>query len=380
VLLLAPDAGTGEARRWLWLIGGRASTIIALELWDFESGHALAARQIQAARDMGALVQLQFAISNLGLHHLLAGELGATGRLIEEDRLIAEATGNPPVTYAAMMLAAWQGREQEATGLIDATVQEATGRGTGILAGLAACASAVLDNGLGRYDAARDAAREVFESDHLGFGPLVVPELAEAAARTGDVAAVRAALDWLSERTRATPTEWALGIEARIRALLSDGQAADSFYRESVERLGRTRVRAELARSHLLYGEWLRRQGRRMDAREQLRTAHRMLEEMGMEAFAERARRELAATGETARTRTAPAARAGASAPLTAQEAQVARLARDGLSNPEIGARLFISPRTAQYHLSNVFTKLGISSRSQLDRVLPIGPDTARRS
>jgi DNA-binding CsgD family transcriptional regulator len=380
VLLLAPDAGTGEARRWLWLIGGRASTIIALELWDFESGHALAARQIQAARDMGALVQLQFAISNLGLHHLLAGELGATGRLIEEDRLIAEATGNPPVTYAAMMLAAWQGREQEATGLIDATVQEATGRGTGILAGLAACASAVLDNGLGRYDAARDAAREVFESDHLGFGPLVVPELAEAAARTGDVAAVRAALAWLSERTRATPTEWALGIEARIRALLSDGQAADSFYRESVERLGRTRVRAELARSHLLYGEWLRRQGRRMDAREQLRTAHRMLEEMGMEAFAERARRELAATGETARTRTAPAARAGASAPLTAQEAQVARLARDGLSNPEIGARLFISPRTAQYHLSNVFTKLGISSRSQLDRVLPIGPDTARLS
>jgi DNA-binding CsgD family transcriptional regulator len=174
-----------------------------------------------------------------------------------------------------------------------------------------------------------------------------------------------------------TPTEWALGIEARVRGLASDGQVAERWYRESVERLDRTQVRAELARSYLLYGEWLRRQGRRMDARVQLRTAHWMLEEMGMAAFAERARRELRATGETVRTRTAPAARtAGAGAALTAQEAQVARLAREGLSNPEIGARLFISPRTAQFHLSNVFTKLGISSRSQLDRVLPAGSDT----
>jgi DNA-binding CsgD family transcriptional regulator len=187
---------------------------------------------------------------------------------------------------------------------------------------------------------------------------------------------VQAALDWLSERTLVTPTEWVLGIEARVRALLEDGQVADGFYRESVERLGRTGVRSQLARSHLLYGEWLRRQGRRVDAREQLRTARRLLEEMGMEAFAERARRELRATGETGRTRAAPAAEAGVG--LTAQEAQVARLARDGLSNPEIGARLFISPRTAQYHLSNVFTKLGISSRSQLDRVLPAGPDPGR--
>ena len=174
-----------------------------------------------------------------------------------------------------------------------------------------------------------------------------------------------------------TPTAWVLGIEARIRALLSDGPTADGFYRESVERLGRTRVRAELARSHLLYGEWLRRERRRAEAREQLRTAHRMLEEMGMEAFAERARRELRATGETA-PRTVPAARAaGASAALTPQETQVARLAREGVSNPEIGARLFISPRTAQYHLSHVFAKLGITSRSQLDRVLPADRDTA---
>ena len=215
--------------------------------------------------------------------------------------------------------------------------------------------------------------------DDVGYGHQVAAELAEAAARTGDIALVQATLDWLSERTRATPTEWALGIEARVRALLSDGQAADGWYRESVERLGRAGVRAELARSHLLYGEWLRRQGRRMDAREQLRTACDMLDAMGMAAFAERARRELAATARTVRKRTAPAARtAGASEPLTAQEAQVALLARDGLSNPEIGARLFISARTVQYHLSKVFTKLGISSRSQLYRVLPADPDTTR--
>jgi DNA-binding CsgD family transcriptional regulator len=377
-LLVNLDVGAGEARGWLWLASGRASTMIATELWDFDSWHALAARQVQVARDMGALVQLQFALRNLSMHQVLAGELGAAARLIDEDRLIAEATGHPPVTYAALMLAAWQGREREASELIQATVQEATGLGTGRLAGMAGWASAVLDNSLGRYDAARDAARRVFERDHLSLGHLIMPELAEAAARTGELTLVQAALDWLSERTRVTPTEWVLGIEAGVRALLSDGQTADRCYRESVERLGRTRVRAQLARSHLLYGEWLRRQGRRMDAREQLRTAHRMLEEMGMAAFAERARRELRATGETVRKRTVPAARiSGATDTLTTQELQVARLAQDGLSNPEIGARLFISPRTAAYHLSNVFTKLGISSRSQLDRVLSAGPDTA---
>jgi DNA-binding CsgD family transcriptional regulator len=185
-------------------------------------------------------------------------------------------------------------------------------------------------------------------------------------------------LEWLCERTRVTATDWLLGIEARVRALLCADHGADGFYRESVQRLGRTLIRAELARSHLLYGEWLRRQGRRADARGQLRTAHQMLDAMGMAAFAERARGELRATGETARKRTAsPTRTAGASEALTAQEARVARLARDGLSNPEIGARLFISPRTAKYHLSSVFGKLGISSRSQLDRVLPASPNTA---
>jgi DNA-binding CsgD family transcriptional regulator len=234
-------------------------------------------------------------------------------------------------------------------------------------------ARAVLDNGLGRHDAARDAAWQVFERDQMGYGPFIVPELAEAASRTGDTALLRAALDWMSERTRVTPTDWALGIEARVRAFLSEGGAAEPLYGESIERLGRTRVRRELARGHLLYGEWLRRENRRVDAREQLHTAHEMLATMGIDAFAERARRELLATGETVRKRTVETRDE-----LTAQEAQIARLARDGLSNQEIGTRLFISPRTVKYHLRKVFTKLEIHSRNQLNRVLPGDPTTAR--
>jgi DNA-binding CsgD family transcriptional regulator len=379
LLSLDADASTGDAegRRWLWLAVGKVSNIVAMELWDFESGHALAARQVQVARDMGALVQLQFAISILGRLHLLAGELSTAEQLIDEDRLIAAATGNPPVTYTAMMLAAWRGREQEASRLIEATAQLATEGRSGITASLAACASAVLYNGLGQPGIAGAAAGQAFEGDHLGLGHVVVPELAEAAARTGDFAAAKAALDWLSERTQATPNDWVLGIEARVRALLTDGEAADSCYRESIERLARTRVRTQLARSHLLYGEWLRRERHRTEARDQLRIAHRMLDGMGLDGFAERARRELRATGEIARKRTVPAA-SERSAPLTAQEAQVARLARDGLSNTEIGARLFISPRTAKHHLSSVFAKLGISSRGQLYRVLPSDPDIVR--
>jgi len=379
-LLLPLESSPGEARRWLWLVGARsASALIAVELWDFESWRALAASQVQAARDTGAFLRLQFALSYLARAHLLAGELATAAELIDEDRLIADATGNPPIGIAAMLLAAWRGRELEAAKLIDATMETATALGGGgILVDFADHASAVLYNGLGRHDAACDAAWRAFERDQLGFGPFIAPELAEAASRTGDQALVRTALEWLSERARVTPTEWALGIQARLRALLSEGQSAEQLYRESIDHLGRARVRTELARSHLLYGEWLRRQGRRVDAREQLRTAHCMLDTMGMEAFAERARRELAATGETVRKRAPRAAdtRAGeASDALTAQEAQVARLAYEGLSNTEISTRLFISPRTVQYHMSKVFTKLDISSRSQLHLVLPGGPD-----
>jgi ATP/maltotriose-dependent transcriptional regulator MalT len=372
-LALAPNIGTDEARHWLWLAGSKASDTIALELWDAESWHAMAARQVRFARDTGALVHLQFALALLAWTHLLAGELTTTALLIEEDRLVAEATRNPPVAYAEVMLAAWRGQEAPASELIEATLREATSGGLGRLTNFATYASAVLYNGLGRHDAARDAAWRVFERDSIGYGPFVVPELAEAASRTGDLALVRAALEWLSEHTRVTPTEWALGVEARIRGLLSEGDAAEHFYRESIERLGRTRLRVELARTHLLYGEWLRRERRRVDAREQLRTAHDMLATMGVEAFAERARRELLATGETARKRTVETRDE-----LTAQERQIARLALDGLSNPEIGARLFISPRTVKYHLRKVFTKLDISSRNQLDRVLPSDPTIVR--
>jgi len=385
-MLLALGASPGEDGRQFWLAAGRSSGVIALELWDFESWHAFHAGQVQVARDTGALVHLQFTLSYLARVHILAGDLAAAARLVEEDRLIAEATGNPPIKHAAMMLAAWQGREHEASELIDAISQEAAASGVGALADYAIWASAVLHNGLGRYDAARDAARRAFEGDAARqydpamygiYGSLIVPELAEAAARTGDMTLVRAALDWLSERTQVTPTEWVLGIESLVRALLSDGDAADSYYREAIGYLSHTRVRVQLARGHLLYGEWLRRQGRRVDAREQLRTAYQMLNQMGMGGFAARARRELLATGETVRKRTVHPARTHsgqASEPLTVQEAQVARLARDGLSNPEIGARLFISSRTVQYHLRKVFTKLGISSRSQLGRVLPADP------
>jgi ATP/maltotriose-dependent transcriptional regulator MalT len=379
-LLLALGSSPGEARRWLWLAGARsASSLIAMELWDFESWHALAVGAAQFARDTGAFVHLQFALNFLARAHLLAGELAAAAELLDEDRLIADATGNPPVAFATMALAAWRGQEREATALIEASTQAATARGVGMLADLADYASSVLYNGLGRHDAARDAARRAFEHDQLGFGPFVAPELAEAASRTGEVALVQAALDWLSERTRVTPTDWALGIQARLAALLSQGEPAEQLYRESIDRLGRTRVRTELARAHLLYGEWLRREGRRVDAREPLRAACQMLEAIGAGGFAERARRELQATGQTVRKRAPQPVILRAGQPgnaLTTQEAQVARLAREGLSNPQISTRLFISPRTVQYHLRKVFTKLGISSRGQLHRVLPADPGT----
>jgi DNA-binding CsgD family transcriptional regulator len=361
-MLLALKLGPDEPGRWLWLAGGRVSVLVATELWDAEALKALATRQEQFARDTGAPLHLQLALSFLARSHLLAGELATVARMIEEDRLIAEATGNPPLRSARMTLAAWRGQEAEASELIEATIDEATAHGwTGNQ-----YARSVLYNGLGRHDAARDAAWQGFSRDPISSGPFVVTELGEAASRTGDVELVRSALEWLSERTRVTPSDWALGIEARLRALISQGDVADSLYRDSIMRLRRAPVRAELARSHLLYGEWLRRERRRVDAREQLRTAHEMLTTMGIGAFAERARRELMATGETVRKRTEETRD-----DLTAQELQIALLARDGLSNPEIGTRLFISPRTVKYHLRKVFIKLDISSRNELDRALP---------
>jgi DNA-binding CsgD family transcriptional regulator len=360
-LLLTLDASHDEADRWLWFTGGTAIALIAVELWDDDSWRAVATAQVRFARETGALVHLQFALSYLAGACVVAGELAEAERLIDECSLIAEATGNPPVAIPAMMLMAWRGQEAQARELIEAISHEAAANGLGLPVDFAAYVNAVLNNGLGRYDAARDAARWALQREPVGYGPLVVPELAEAAARTGDLALLRAASEWLSERARLTPTDWALGIEARVRALLANGEAADSCYRQSIERLGRTRIRAELARSHLLYGEWLRRQGRRTDARAQLRIAHEMLDTIGMRAFAERARRELLATGETVVGRSVKTVTM-----LTVQETSIARLARDGRTNREIGAQLFLASRTVEWHLRKIFTKLGITSRREL--------------
>jgi DNA-binding CsgD family transcriptional regulator len=364
--VFALNARSDEAVRLLLNAGPVNPGLIALEVWDADSWREVVALEVSIARDTGALVQLQFAVNFLAHSHFLNGEAATAVALIEEDRLIAEATGNRPFPFAAMMLAAWQGHQGPASELIAAALRMATAGGLGSMDTYATSARAVLYNALGRHHAARDWARRALLRDALGSGPLFIPELLEAASRTGDLPLLSAGLEWLVERTRVTPTDWALGIEARARALLSEGDAAESLYSESIERLARTRLRVELARAHLVYGEWLRRERRRHDAREQLGTAYDMLDTMGVEAFAERARRELLATGETARKRTVETRDE-----LTAQEVQIARLARDGLSNPEIGARLFISPGTVKYHLRKIFIKLDIRARSELARVLP---------
>ncbi|MFF3380506.1 AAA family ATPase [Streptomyces sp. NPDC002680] len=348
------------------LVNGRAATVLAMEMWDAEASFTIATRQARAARGTGAMGQLRVALNVLGLGQVLAGEFASAGELISEYCILTETTGNPYFPFPEMMLAAWRGQEGRVWELAETSRRAAIGRGTDAVTPYVGCMSAVLHNGRGRHGEALSAAREVFEHDLCGLGPFVVPELAEAAARTGDRGVVDDVLGWLSDRTRTVPADWSLGIEARLRAFLAHGSDAEGFYRESIERLARTRVRVEVARAHLLYGEWLRREKRRADAREQLSTAHGMLATMGADAYADRARRELLATGATARKRTDDTRKQ-----LTPQEVQIARLARAGLSNAEIGARLFISARTVQYHLRKVFMKLGISARGQLDAVLP---------
>lgn len=357
--------GKNQIMRWLWLCPVAQETA-AHELWDDETWHAIATRAIRLARDAGALTALPVALVYHAGVEVHAGDFAAASALIEEADGITAATGNAAFRYTTLVLVAWRGDEARALQLIDADVQAATARGEGMLLGLAGYATAVLYNGLGRYASALAGAQRACEHEDLGFFGWSLAELVEAAARSSarDVAA--AALQALVERTRAAGTDWALGIQARSRALLSDGPAAESLYREAIERLGRTLMAVHLARARLVYGEWLRRENRRVDARAQLRAAHEMFSRMGAEAFAERARRELAATGETVRKRTVDTRDV-----LTPQEAQIARLARDGLSNPEIGARLFLSPRTVQYHLGKVFAKLDITSRNELGRVPP---------
>ena len=358
-----------EELRWLWFAGH-----IALNLWDDETWEVLASRHVQIARDAGLLTLLPIALNTRIGVHMGAGEFAVAGSLLEEVEAITEATGSPLAPYVGLALAALRGREVEVSRLKEATMREAVRRGEGIALNVIQWARAVLFNGLGRYEEAETAVQEA--SDHpeeLWFFTWGSVELIEAAARTGNTKLSARALDRLAETTQATGTELALGMEARARALLSDGEVAETFYREATERLGRTRVRVDHARAHLLFGEWLRRKRRRLEAREQLRTAHELFVTMGAEAFAARAARELVATGETARKRTVET-----TGELTPQEAHIARLAGDGLSNSEIGARLFISPRTVEYHLHKVFGKLRISSRGQLDGALASRPREAQ--
>jgi DNA-binding CsgD family transcriptional regulator len=300
--------------------------------------------------------------------HLFSGELNAAGSLFGELQAVTDATGAHFTPYITWVLAAWRGEETTVSTMIDATITDAIEHGQGLSVAVASWAEALLYNGLGKYEQAVIAAHRASSYDgELTPKEWALVELIEAAVRSKMTSTAAAALSWLAGQADGSGTDWALGNVARCRALLSEGDAAEAQYRQALVHLARTRMRPDLARAHLLYGEWLRRERRRGEARDQLRTAHELLDAMGMAGFAERARRELQATGETARKRVGPPT----DQQLTAQERQIAQLARDGMSNPEIGARLFISPRTVGYHLGNVFLKLGISSRNQLGRVLP---------
>ena len=338
----------------------------ATVLWDHEAFQTLAANFVRTARERGALRMLPLALDTAAIPHIFGGDLSTAETLIREAESVVEATRSGLVLYTAAKLAGWRGHESEAEPLIVATISQARARGQGMAVKVMQFALATLYNGLGRYDRALTAAQAAAQPPHWWAFQLTLDELVEAAFRSGQPAVAAEALEQLIATTRPVGTPWAVGVEARSRALLSTGDAAEALYLEAIDQLHRSPVRPEAARAHLLYGEWLRRENRRVDARQQLRVAYEELGVIGMDAFAERARRELRATGETVRKR-----RVDTRGDLTAQEAQVAKLARDGLTNPEIGARLFISARTVQYHLSKVFTKLAISSRAQLEQALP---------
>jgi DNA-binding CsgD family transcriptional regulator len=356
------DVAVEDEIRWFFIACRSAH-----DVWDDDGWHELSARHLQLTRSLGALGVLPIALAQRVGLHLHAGEFAAATALAEETDAITEATGADLPAYSAMAVAGWQGRAAEATRLIEATIRHSTVRGEGMGLSLAQYTSAVLNNGLRRYADALSAAEQASAyPQELGFANWGLAELTEAAARAGDTRRAADAVERLARTTGPSGTEWALGTEARSRALVSDGQEAERLYREAIDRLGRCRGAMPLARAHLVYGEWLRRESRRADAKTQLRTAHEMLLSMGAGAFAERARHELAATGEAVRRQAVPARDE-----LTAQERQIARRARDGQTNTEIGAELFLSPRTIEWHLRKVFTKLGISSRRELHSALP---------
>ncbi len=353
------DVSAEEGLRWGWL-----AQAAAIALWDEGAWHTIAVRQTRLARDVGALDQLPIDLASEAATVIRSGDFPTAASLIAEADVVSEATGIRYPPFAVLWLTCLSGNEAVAAPLIEATIAEGTAGGQGHAVSFAQCMAAILYNGLGRYAAAQAAAEQA-RQDALYISMWALPELIEAAVRNGNTRTAKDALERLTETTQAGGTDYGLGLEARSRALLNGGAAADGLYRQAIDWLSRTRLRPELARTHLLYGEWLRREGRRADARTQLRTAHQILAPMGAAAFAERARRELLAAGETAHKRAAQAR-----TELTAQEASIARLARDGQTNTEIGAQLYLSARTVEWHLGNVFTKLGISSRRELRRTL----------
>jgi DNA-binding CsgD family transcriptional regulator len=349
------------------LVEGWLASHAACLLWEHDLQRGLAERHVRMARDAGALAVLPSALTQLIEIHLRAGELAEADALLRELNATADPASSEPLLHAAMLTAAYRGRDEEARRLIEQARTRMSPQSRGIGAVVVEFADLILNNGLGRYDEALRCGRRVIEAvDPIARAPWVLPELVEAAARAGAVDEAAAALARLAESAGISGTDRVLGLETRSRAVLSDGPEAERLYLEAIACLGRPECRVELARAHLLYGEWLRRAGRRADARRQLRRSYDMLSDMGLEAFAARARRELRATGETARKRVLETRD-----DLTPQEDQIARLACQGLSNSEIGARLFISPRTVEWHLRKIFVKLGIHSRFALRDALP---------
>ncbi|MFB4276765.1 AAA family ATPase [Nonomuraea sp. MTCD27] len=351
-----------DVMRWLWL-----TWLVAGDMWDDEAWHELTTHAVRTARETGALNFLPLSLTYRAAVHVHAGEFDAAATLVEESTAILKVTGNAYLGYASMLLLIMRGEDAQAWTVLDARAEWASSSwGEGRSIGGRHYMNAVLYNSLGQYEAALASAEGACEHEDLGVYGFSLVELVEAAARSDAPESAATALRQIEERATASGTNWALGLLARSRALLSGGQAAEPLYRDAIERLQRSRSTVDLARAHLVYGEWLRRENRRVDAREHLRIAHEMLQRFGAKAFAERAGRELLATGETVRKRTADSPDR-----LTAQEGQIARLARAGLSNSEIAAQLFLSPRTVEYHLGKVFTKLAITSRHQLPQALP---------
>lgn len=366
LIVINAEAERGDdALRWFWQAFPIVQETAVHELWDDEVWHQLASHAVRLARDAGALAVLPHALVYRAGVHVQAGEFATASQLIEEAKAISAATGYVPVKYQSVLLAAWRGNEDVATTLIERAATDGMTRGEGRIAGLTGYCSAVLYNGLCRYDDAFAAASKACEYEDLGLFGWCLVELIEAAARSGKKDAAHDALRQLEDRAVSAQTDWATGVFLRSKALLTSDRDAEACYREAIDKLARTRIVVQLARTHLSYGEWLRRCNRRIDARTQLGTAHEMFARMGADAFAERARRELLATGEKVTKRSVKTGKASAGG-LTAQEAQIARLAGEGLTNPEIAAQLFISSHTVEWHLRKVFAKLGITSRRQL--------------